>query len=164
MAKRRAGRVALALLFLASSAWANPPTTAVIGTPSQPLWSRLTPDQRAILAPLGVEWDNMDDLRRKKWLLITERFPAMKPEEQRRIHDRMREWALLSPEQRAKIRDSYKEFNQLPAERKQAVKQKWDAYSSLSEEEKAQVRKEGRLPRPAPKEEASPSPGEPGKP
>ena len=68
----------------------------------------------------------------------------MKPEEQRRMQDRMREWANLTPEQRAKVRDSYKEFNQLPSEQKQTVKQKWEAYSNLPPEEKQRVRQEGK--------------------
>ena len=68
----------------------------------------------------------------------------MKSEEQRRVQDRMREWATLTPEQRAKIRDTYKEFNQLPSEQKQAVKQKWEAYSNLPHEEKQRVRQEGK--------------------
>jgi hypothetical protein len=149
MAKRLAGRIAFIAFLVAAPAWAEPPTTAVIGTPSQPTWSKLSPGQRAVLAPLGAEWDRLDHIRRKKWLLIAERFPSLKPDEQRRLHDRMREWALLTPEQREKVRDNYKEFNQLPAERRQAVKQKWETYNSLSEEEKAQARRDGRLPKPA---------------
>ncbi len=140
MAKKQlAGAIALWAL-VSAQAWADPPTTAVIGTPPQPSWSQLTVDQKVVLAPLGNEWDHMENIRRKKWLLIAERFNKMKPEEQRRVQDRMREWALMTPEQRAKVRDSYKEFAQLPPEQKQAVKEKWATYSSLPEEEKARVR------------------------
>lgn len=139
--------IALSALFLAG-AKAEPPTTAVIGTPPQPTWSQLTIDQRVVLSPLGNEWDRMEHLRRKKWLLIAERFPRMKPEEQRRVQDRMREWVLMTPEQRAKVRDSYKEFAQLPAEQKQAVKEKWEAYTNLPEEEKARL-KQGARAKPA---------------
>ena len=154
MAKRLAGRIALCASLLATPAWAEPPPTAVIGTPPQPTWSQLTPAQRSVLAPLSVDWDKMENLRRKKWLLIAERFPTLKPDEQRRIQDRMREWALLSPEQRAKVRDSYKEFNQLPAEQKKAVKEKWETYSNLSDEEKARLKHGGKPPKPA---EATPT-------
>ena len=131
MVKRRhIGGVILGLALVGTLA-AEPPTTAVIGTPPQPGWSLLSAQQKAILAPLAAEWDKLDNVRRKKWLGIAERYPGMKPEEQRRMQDRMREWANLTPEQRAKVRDSYKEFSQLPSEQKQTVKQKWEAYSSL---------------------------------
>jgi hypothetical protein len=131
-------------LALAGPLAAEPPTTAVIGTPPQPSWSLLNAQQKAVLAPLAAEWDKLDNIRRKKWLGIAERYPAMKPEEQRRVQDRMREWAVLTPEQRAKVRDTYKEFNQLPSEQKQTLKQKWEAYSNLPPEEKQRVRQEGK--------------------
>ena len=131
-------------LALATSIAAEPPATAFIGTPPQPGWNSLGPQQKTILAPLAGEWDKMDNIRRKKWLGIAERYPGMKPDEQHRVQDRMREWANLAPEQRAKIRDSYKEFNQLPAEQKKVVKQKWEAYSNLTPEEKQRVRQSGK--------------------
>lgn len=139
MVKRLFGGIALCVV-LHSVVWANPPTTAVIGTPPQPSWSQLSVDQRAVLSPLGNEWDKMEFVRRKKWLLIAERFQTMKPEEQRRVQERMREWVLMTPEQRAKVRDSYKEFSQLPEERKQIVKQKWEAYSNMTGDEKARLK------------------------
>ena len=144
MVKRRyVGGVILGLA-LAGPLAAEPPTTAVIGTPPQPGWSLLSASQKSILAPLAKEWDKLDNIGRKKWLGIAERYPAMKPEEQRRVQDRMREWANLTPEQRAKVRDTYKEFSQLPSEQKQTLKQKWEAYSNLPHEEKQRVRQEGK--------------------
>jgi len=86
----------------------------------------------------------MENVRRKKWQGIADRYPGMKADEQLRMQERMREWARLTPEQRAKVRDSYKDFNQLPAEQKTAVKQKWEAYSSLPAEEKQRVREGGK--------------------
>lgn len=144
MVKRRhLGGIILSLVLAAPLA-AQPPTTAVIGTPPQPGWSLLSAQQKAILTPLAAEWDKLDHVRRKKWLGIAERYPAMKPEEQRRMQDRMHEWASLTPDQRAKVRDSYKEFSQLPSEQKQTVKQKWEAYSSLPPEEQQRLRQEGK--------------------
>ncbi|HQR57976.1 MAG TPA: DUF3106 domain-containing protein [Azonexus sp.] len=163
MVKRRhIGGVILGLALVGTLA-AEPPTTAVIGTPPQPGWSLLSAQQKAILAPLAAEWDKLDNVRRKKWLGIAERYPGMKPEEQRRMQDRMREWAILTPEQRAKVRDSYKEFSQLPSEQKQTVKQKWEAYSSLPPEEQQRLRQEGkssRLLAPPPVAEPAPPPQE----
>lgn len=86
----------------------------------------------------------MDNIGKKKWIGIAERYPNMKPEEQQRMQARMREWSSLTPEQRSKIRGTYKDFNQLPAEQKQVVKQKWQAYSNLSPDEKQRVREHGK--------------------
>jgi hypothetical protein len=125
---------------------ADPPTTVIIGTPPQPGWSLLSTQQKIILAPLAKDWDSMENIRRKKWLGIAERYPKLSKEEQTRVQQRMQEWAALTPAQRNKARDSYKEFNQLTPEKKQAFKQKWEAYSNLSEEEKKQVKLTGKLP------------------
>lgn len=145
MAQRRYLRgIVLGLAFASTLAFAQAPATAIIGTPPQPGWTLLSQQQRSILAPLSGEWDKLDNIRRKKWLGIAERYPSLKPEEQQRIQERMREWAALSPEQRAKARDSYKEFNQLPTEQKQVVKQKWEAYSNLPPEERQRVRQGGK--------------------
>ncbi|WP_153144797.1 DUF3106 domain-containing protein [Dechloromonas sp. H13] len=144
MVKRRLFSGVILSLALATPLAAAPPTTAVIGTPPQPGWSLLNAQQKAILAPLGVEWDKLDNISRKKWLGIAERYPTLKPDEQRRLQDRMREWVSLTPEQRAKVRDTYKEFNQLPSEQKQTVKQKWEAYSNLPPEEKQRIRQSGK--------------------
>jgi hypothetical protein len=165
MVKRRHVGGIILSLALASPLSAQPPTTAVIGTPPQPGWSLLSAQQKAILTPLAAEWDKLDHVRRKKWLGIAERYPAMKPEEQRRMQDRMHEWASLTPDQRAKVRDSYKEFSQLPSEQKQTVKQKWEAYSSLPPEEQQRLRQEGkssRLLAPQPVAEPAPAPQEQG--
>lgn len=161
MAKRRYIGGVILCLALAGTASAEPPTTAIIGTPPQPSWSVLSTQQKSILTPLSVEWDKMDNIRRKKWLGIAERYPSMKPDEQRRVQDRMREWANLTPEQRAKVRDSYKEFNQLPSEQKQVVKQKWEAYSNLPPEEQQRVRQSGKSAQLlAPPAEPTPPPAE----
>lgn len=123
---------------------AEPPTTAIIGTPPQPGWGQLSQQQKNILAPLSKDWDSLENIRKKKWLGIADRFPTMKPDEQQRMQNRMREWASLSPAERTKVRDTYKDFKQLPAEQKQVVKQKWEAYSNLPAEEKQRLRETGK--------------------
>ena len=163
MVKRRHIGGVILSLALATPLAAQPPTTAVIGTPPQPGWSLLSAQQQTILAPLAAEWDKLDNIRRKKWLGIAELYPAMKPDEQQRMQDRMREWANLTPEQRARVRDTYKEFNQLPSEQKQTVKQKWEAYSRLPPEEQMRLRQEGKssgLLAPPPVAEPAPAPRE----
>ena len=122
----------------------EPPTTAIIGTPPQPGWSQLSAQQREILAPLSSDWDSLENIRKRKWLAIADRYPTMKRDEQQRMQDRMREWASLSPAERAKVRDSYKDFKQLPPEQKQVIRQKWEAYSNLPPEEQQRLRETGK--------------------
>lgn len=141
--RRLAGGVILAL-GLNTAIATEPPATAIIGTPPQPGWNQLNAQQRKTLAPLSKDWESMENIRKKKWLGIADRYPFMKPDEQQRMQDRMREWAALSPSERNKARDTYKDFNQLPTEQKQVVKQKWEAYSNLSPEERQRVRESGR--------------------
>lgn len=144
MAKRRfLGRLILCLA-IAGSVSAEPPTSVIIGTPPQPTWAQLNAPQRNILAPLANDWDTMENVRRKKWLGIAERYPTMNADEQQRTQVRMREWAALKPEQRTKVRDTYKDFNQLPPEQKKLVKQKWEAYSNLPADEKQRIRESGK--------------------
>lgn len=146
-------------LALSAAIASEPPTTVVIGTPPQPGWIQLSPQQKSILAPLAKDWDAMENVRKRKWLGIADRYPTMKADEQQRIQARMREWIKLSPIERTKARDSFKDFNQLPPEQKKTVKQKWEAYSNLPQEEKQRVRETGkssRLLAPPPALEAKP--------
>ena len=145
MVKRRYLRgLILWLTLIAPAGAAAPPTAVVLGTLPQPAWNQLSTQQKSILAPLAKDWEKMENVRRKKWLGIADRYPSMKADEQFRMQERMREWARFTPEQRAKIRDSYKDFKQLPAEQKTAVKQKWEAYSSLPAAEKQRLREGGK--------------------
>lgn len=134
----------LGLFASAAIAATEPPTAVVIGTPPQPNWSQLSPQQKAVLAPLAKDWEQMGNIRRRKWLGIADRYPSMNADAQQRIQERMREWADLTPTERTKVRDSYKDFKQLPPEQKQAVKQKWEAYSSLPSDEKQRIRESGK--------------------
>ena len=145
MAKRRhLGGIILCLALIAPPVAADLPTTVIIGTLPQPAWSQLSTQQKIILAPLANDWERKENVSKKKWLGIADRYPSMKPDEQLRTQERMREWARLTPEQRTKVRDSYKDFNQLPPEQKTAVKKKWEAYSNLPQEEKQRVREGGK--------------------
>jgi len=140
MVKRRLLGGIILCFSLTTVVAAEPPTSAIIGTPPQPGWTQLSTQQKDILAPLAKDWDSMENIRRRKWLGIADRYPNMKPDEQQRMQYRMREWANLTPEQRAKVRSSYRDFNQLPSEQKQVVKQKWDAYTNLPPEQRQRLR------------------------
>lgn len=144
MVKRRLIGGVILFIALNTTFAAEPPATAIIGTPPQPTWSQLSPKHQETLAPLAKDWDKMENIRKKKWLGIADRYPSMKQDEQHRMQERMREWANLTPDQRAKVRSSYKDFNQLPPEQKQLVKQKWEAYTNLPPEQQQRLREAGK--------------------
>jgi hypothetical protein len=96
--------------------------------PAKPTWPELTPAQQQILAPLKDDWGTLDSPRRKKWLAIAERYPAMKPEEQQRLTQRMQEWTHLTPQQRQVVRQKHQAIKQLPPEKREQLNAKWQQY------------------------------------
>lgn len=117
------------------------PANAVIVPPlKQPSWTELSPQQREILAPLAGEWDKLEFYRRKKWLGIAQRYPAMSAEEQQRLQTRMKTWINLSPEERKQAREKYKAMKKAPPEQRQTVNQKWEEYKNLPEAEKERLK------------------------
>lgn len=104
--------------------------------PVKPLWVELTPAQRQALSPLAVEWDKLDSFRKKKWLAIGNKYASMKPEEQQRVQDRMRDWVRLTPEQRRVARENYARAKKLDRDQKSAH---WQQYQQLPEEQKKKL-------------------------
>jgi hypothetical protein len=132
------------------------PALAVVPPLDQPSWTALTAEQKVILAPLADEWYAMDTFRRKKWLGIAQRYPAMSPTEQASTQRNMREWARLAPEERKQAREQYKTLQKASPEQREAVKQKWEEYTALTPEERDRLKAEaGR--RPAPKTPTQPA-------
>ncbi len=112
-------------------------TKKIVSKPAEkPLWNELTPAQKLVLSPLAPEWNKLEKLRKAKWLEIAEKFQAMKPEEQQRMHDRMREWAKLTPEQRRLARENFSRANKIDRAKKSV---QWQQYQQLSEEQKKQL-------------------------
>lgn len=115
----------------------------------QPNWAALTVEQKQTLAPLAGEWNAMDAFRRKKWLGIAQRYPAMSPTEQASVQRNMQEWARLAPEERKRAREQYKTLQQASPAQRDAVRQKWEEYTALTPEERDQLKVEaGRRPPP----------------
>jgi predicted glycosyl hydrolase (DUF1957 family) len=106
-------------------------------------WSKLTPEQQSILAPLQQEWDKLDAERRKHWIGLAARYPTLSPDRQKRIQQRMHEWVELTPEQRAQALERYKRLKQLPPEKHDQLHQRWREYQDLPEEQRRNLR-EGR--------------------
>ena len=102
----------------------------------RPLWTELTPTQQQILGPLAPGWNKLDSNHKSKWLVITEKYAAMTPEQQKRLEDNIRDWAKLTPEQHRLARESYARAKKLNAEQKT---EQWQQYQQLPEDQKKKL-------------------------
>lgn len=102
----------------------------------KPLWNTLTPAQKIALAPIADEWDKADGVRKQKWLEIANRFASMKPDEQARVHERMRDLFTMTPEQRRVVRENYTRAKKIDPSQKS---EQWEKYQQLPEEQKKQL-------------------------
>ena len=134
-----------------------PLTVHAAAPKKQLLWSELSPAQQQILYPLSADWDNMEAARKRKWLGIAKRYPAMKPAEQTNVQRRMQDWAQLTPQQRETARERYKKLEKLPPEKKSSLQEKWEQYQQLPEEERQQLRATTKARKPAVSVQKAPS-------
>lgn len=102
----------------------------------KPLWNTLSKPQQVALEPLAGEWDKMEGVRKQKWLEIANRFSSMKPDEQARVHERMRDWIKMTPEQRRVVRENYTRTKKIDPGQKS---QQWEQYQQLPEAQKKQL-------------------------
>jgi len=129
--------VALGMPLLVTVPASAQPAPAAQQQPlARPLWAELTPAQQQALAPLAGEWDSLEAFRKNKWLAIGNKYASMKPDEQQRVQERMREWVKLTPEQRRLARESYVRAKKLDPNQKSA---QWEQYQQLPEEEKKKL-------------------------
>ena len=145
-----AGAVAVASSALhAQVAPAAAPAATAVATPSvkpapkpavksadKPLWSQLTPIQKTALEPLHAEWDPLEGVRKQKWLEFTKSFATMTPDEQQRVHERMREWVKLTPEQRKVARQNFVQSKTIAPNEKSAT---WETYKQLPDAQKQKL-------------------------
>jgi hypothetical protein len=122
-------------LIVMNGSFAQTPTAAkpLTNVSSDPTWAELSAQQKTILAPLASDWTSMGEIQRKKWVVITNRYAALKPDEQKRIQERMHDWAKLTPEQRMQARENMARAQKLHPDQKNAH---WQQYQQLSEEQK----------------------------
>src|SRR5258708_19914729 len=92
--------MATALFALALWICTSPSVLAATPQKKPPTWGELTQEQQQILAPLAVDWDNLEPERKRNWIGIAKRYPKMKPDEQARVQRRMQAWAKLTPKER----------------------------------------------------------------
>jgi Protein of unknown function (DUF3106) len=127
---RRFAALLLLCALTATSAFAAPKDRG-------PQWSALTADQQTALAPLSGEWNKLSLPHKTKWLGIAKRYPAMKPEEQKRAQERMQSWTKLTPEQRWQAREQYRNIGKLaPDHRQEELRRHWAQYQALPPHEK----------------------------
>jgi hypothetical protein len=119
----------------AATTISKPAAMATIAA-GKPYWVELTPAQKTILAPLEAEWLSMGQLQRKKWMEIANRYSVLKPDEQARIQERMRDWVKLTPEQRMAVRENFARSTRVQAEKKS---EQWQQYQQLSDEQKKEL-------------------------
>jgi hypothetical protein len=60
----------------------------------------------------------------------------MKPDEQQRVHERMRDWIRLTPDQRRQVRENFARSQKITPGQKSA---QWEQYQQLPEEQKKQL-------------------------
>lgn len=104
--------------------------------PGKPMWKDLSPPQQVALDPLKGEWDRMETMRKQKWLDIANRYASMKPDEQLRMQERMRDWTRLTPDERRLARENYTLSKKIDKSQKSA---EWEKYQQLPEEEKKKL-------------------------
>ena len=124
-------RAVLAALLLALAA-------AAVAAPKDrgPQWAALTADQQQVLAPLSGEWNKLSLEHKTKWLGITKRYAAMKPEEQKRVQERMHKWTKLTPEQRWQARDQYRNIGKIAPDQREQLRRYWAEYQALPPHER----------------------------
>jgi hypothetical protein len=104
----------------------------------KPLWKDLSAAQQRALDPLKGEWDKLEGLRKQKWLEIANRYNGMKPDEQMRVQERMRDWVRLTPDQRRMVRENFARSQKVaPSPGQKSVQ--WEQYQQLPEEQKKQL-------------------------
>lgn len=99
-------------------------------------WASLDKKSQQFLFPLKSVWQDLSKLQQRKWIAIAVQSGKMSTAEIKVLHQRMRDWALLSSSEREKARINFNKVNQLSSEEKL---KNWQAYQALSEQEKASL-------------------------
>lgn len=125
-------RIVAALLLCALAA------ASAVAAPKDrgPQWAALTADQQQVLAPLAGEWNKLSREQRVKWLGIAKRYPAMKPDSQKRVQTRMQKWAKLTPQQRDQAREQYRSIGKMATDRRAKLRRYWADYQALPPHER----------------------------
>jgi hypothetical protein len=133
---------ALWLLTAGAAAWAAAPVpdSRSVLPINQPKWAELSAFQQETLAPLQGAWNALPAAKKRSWLALTEKMPAMNPADRAAAQQRIREWAALSPEQRRMARDNYRLAKSLDRDERLAT---WESYQQMTPEQRSVLRANG---------------------
>ena len=130
---------------LLAASWMRAHAAEPIG--AKPTWQQLTPMQKEALGPLQPEWERFNADRKRKWLNIAARYPAMSTQQRVTLHRRMSEWVRMTPQQRRLARENFLATGKAPLDSR---KQAWERYQKLPEAEKRRLAHEAKSPPKAP--------------
>jgi hypothetical protein len=123
-----------------TAAPATPVAPAAVPVPNKPevkpSWMELTPLQQQVLGPLATQWSQLDANHKAKWIAISNKYPGMTPDQQKRLQENITQWAKLTPEQHRLARESYAKAKKLNPEQKNA---QWQQYQQLPEDQKQKL-------------------------
>ena len=118
----------------------------------------MTSEQKIALGPLAQKWNTMGNPARQKWLGIAKVFASLRPEEQQRMHEKMREFVGLTPDERRVVRENFSRSKTLDPGEKSA---QWEQYQQLPDEQKKKLAAEAASASAKKKVTALPSPSQP---
>ena len=101
------------------------PPTALAAEATRFIWSELNAAQRQVLAPLESDWANFGLDQRRRWIALADRYPKLSPAEQKRVQDRMQDWAKLTPQQRDAARARYRALSKLSPDQRREIIRQW---------------------------------------
>ena len=101
------------------------PPTALAAEATRFIWSELSAAQRQVLSPLESDWANFGLDQRRRWIGLADRYPKMSPAEQKRVQDRMQDWAKLTPQQREAARARYRALSKLSPDQRREIVRQW---------------------------------------
>lgn len=138
-------RATLILGLFVAIVWIN--VQAAQPPHTQLSWQQLSPMQKEALAPLQPEWERFNADRKRKWLNIASRYPAMSPAQRATLHHRMTAWVNMTPQQRRMARENFLATGKAPLDSR---KEAWERYQKLPDAEKRKLAREAKLPPQAP--------------
>lgn len=136
---RNLWRLALGLALACATVGLSLTAGAAWSSEVPPAWSQLTPTQQRILEPLHGDWHTFGPDRKRKWLDIAARYPAMSAAQRQTLQDRMRAWSALPPEKRRLARENFLATGRKPL---QSRREAWEQYQKLPEAERRKLKEE----------------------
>ena len=144
----------LLALLIAGSAWAAPPPDAPSpdaqgqmhdralrgndkDANAAPLpWSSLDSSQRAMLAPLQAQWDQMPPHRQQRMAEHAQHWAQLPPDRLARVQQHLSRWAQMTPDQRRDAWHGEDKFRSMPEADRQRVLDAYQRFKALSPDQR----------------------------